>query len=120
MWISSKGNVKNCAVVLQHLQQVCYLVEVEMCEIVHDIADICLFIFCIKNISGVTVQPIFAKDFIICLDEEYVFHGIKVCGGQTARWAKWDGTIKPFHLSCGILSLTLVFDRNSYSGCCCI
>ncbi len=102
MWVSTKGTIEHCAIVFQYLQQVCFLVEIEMCEIVHDIADICPFIFCIKDLGGITVKLIFAKDFIFCLNKEHVFHGIKVCGGQTDRWAKWDGTIEPFHFSCWV------------------
>ncbi len=96
MWVSTKGTVKQCVVVLQHLQQVCVLVEAEMCETVHDIADICPLVLCIKNLGDIRAQPIFAKEFILCLDEEHVFHAVKVCGVQTIRWEKQDGTIKPF------------------------
>ena len=85
MWVSTKGTVEHCAIVLQHLQQVCFVMEIEMCKIVHDIADVCLFIFCVKNLGGIAAQPIFTKDFILCLDEEHVFHGIKVHRGQAIR-----------------------------------
>ncbi len=39
-----------------------------MCEVVHD--DICPFIFGIKNLGGITVQPILAKELVICLYEK--------------------------------------------------
>ncbi len=49
-----QGYCQHCVIFLQHLQQVCLLVEVEMCEVVHDIADVCPLIFGVKNFGGIT------------------------------------------------------------------
>ncbi len=66
--------------------------EVEMYEFVHSICDVNSFIFGIKDLGGITVQQVLAKELILCLNEEHIFHGIKVCRVQTSRWMQWDGT----------------------------
>ena len=70
MWLSTKGTIKQCVTVLQYFQNVYFLVEVELCEIVHDIANICLFVFCVKSFGGIAAQPIFANEFILWLEKD--------------------------------------------------
>jgi hypothetical protein len=58
-----------------------------------------LFILGVQNLCLKAFESIFTKDLVFELDVKHVFHGIEFVWIQTSRWTKWDGLIKPFHVS---------------------
>jgi hypothetical protein len=70
-----------------------------MSESFHDLSYICLFILGFQNLCRKTFELIFTKELVFDLDMKHVFHGIEFVRIQTSRWTKWDGVMKPFHVS---------------------
>jgi hypothetical protein len=70
-----------------------------MSESFHNLNYISLFILGIQDLDREEFEPVFTKELVLDLDVKHVFHGIKFFQIQTSRWTKWDGSIKPFHVS---------------------
>ncbi len=70
-----------------------------MSESFHDIDYIYPFILGVQNF-GCNAFELFCTEYLVFdLDVKHVFHGIKFIQIQTFRWTKWDGEVKPFHVS---------------------
>jgi hypothetical protein len=70
-----------------------------MSESFLDLNYISFFILSVQDFGCKAFEQTFSKELVFELDAKHVFYGVKFIQIQTSRWAKWDGLIKPFHVS---------------------
>ncbi len=78
---------------------------IKMSEPFQDLNYISSFIPGIQNLCPKALEPIFTEELIFDLDVKHIFYVVKFVWIQTSRWTKWDGTIKPFHVSFWVVQL---------------
>ncbi len=83
-----------------------------MSESFNNLSYICFLILCVQNLSCKAFEPIFTKELVFDLYVEHIFHGVKFFWIQTARWTKWDGAIKPFHIPFWVIQLDSYFGKK--------
>lgn len=90
----------------QHFKRICFLMSIEISQLVDNISDLCLFVFGIQNFSGVALQPVFSEEFIFSWYEGHIFHSIKVLESRPL------GGYKSLHFSISVIKFNSCFNRK--------